>query len=113
MFADSIPALARVVAQARSDLADSGAVVVREDLGLEAAFWSRLVGNARLRTRPGVISSRNWAGMAPLHGYPGGEVRGHWGTPVALFRTTGGTLYLFHFHVNDIGNMNFQATFII
>jgi type IV secretion system protein VirB4 len=105
VFADSIPALARVVAKARSDLADSGAVIVREDLGLEAAFWSLLVGNARLRTRPGVISSRNWAGMAPLHGYPGGEVRGYWGAPVALFRTTGGTLYLFHFHVGDIGNI--------
>jgi type IV secretion system protein VirB4 len=52
-----------------------------------------------------VISSRNWAGMAPLHGYPGGNVRGHWGAPVALFRTTGGTPYLFHFHVSDIGNI--------
>ena len=105
VFADSIPALAAVVAQARSDLADSGAVVAREDLGLEAAFWSQLPGNARLRTRPGVISSRNWSGMAPLHGYPGGMARGHWGAPVALFRTTGGTLYLLHFHVGDIGNI--------
>ena len=105
VFADSIPSLARVVAQARSDLADSGAVVAREDLGLEAAFWSQLPGNARLRTRPGVISSRNWAGMAPLHGYPTGNVYGHWGPPVALFRTTGGTPYRFHFHVNDIGNI--------
>ena len=53
VFADTMPALDRVVAQARSDLADSGAVVAREDLGLEAAFWSQLPGNARLRTRPG------------------------------------------------------------
>jgi type IV secretion system protein VirB4 len=105
VFADSVRALANVVAQARSDLADSGAVVAREDLGLEAAFWAQLPGNARLRTRPGVISSRNWAGMCPLHGYPSGQRRGHWGEPVALFRTMGGTAYFFHFHVNDIGNI--------
>jgi len=105
VFADTIPALDRVVAQARSDLADSGAVVAREDLGLEAAFWSQLPGNARLRTRPGVISSRNWAGLCPLHGYPMGPANGYWGDPVALFRTTGGTPYRFHFHVADIGNI--------
>jgi type IV secretion system protein VirB4 len=94
-----------VVARARSDLANSAAVIAREDLGLEAAFWSQLPGNARLRTRPGVLGSRNWAGMAPLHGYPRGEPCGYWGAPVALFRTTGGTPYLFHFHVNDTGNI--------
>ena len=105
VFADSISTLAGVVAQARSDLADSGAVVAREDLGLEAAFWSQLPGNARLRTRPGVISSRNWSGMAPLHGYPAGATRGFWDAPVALFRTSAGTPYRFHFHVGDIGNI--------
>ena len=105
IFADSVGALDRVAAQARSDLADSGAVVAREDLGLEAAFWSQLPGNARLRTRPGVVSSRNWAGMCPLHGYPMGPATGHWGAPVALFRTTGGTPYRFHFHVADVGNI--------
>ena len=105
VFADTVLALDRVVAQARSDLADSGAVVAREDLALEAAYWAQLPGNARLRTRPGVISSRNWAGMCPLHGYPKGHKRGYWGSPVAMFRTTGGTPYLFHFHVADIGNI--------
>jgi type IV secretion system protein VirB4 len=105
VFAETLPALARVVAQASSDLADSGAVVAREDLGLEAAFWAQLPGNARLRTRPGIISSRNWSGMAPLHNYPRGPERGHWGPPVSLFRTTGGTPYLFHFHVGDTGNI--------
>jgi type IV secretion system protein VirB4 len=105
VFADTLPGLARVAAQARSDLADGGAVVAREDLGLEAAYWAQLPGNARLRTRPGVISSRNWVGMAPMHGYPRGRERGYWGQPVALFRTGGGTPYLFHYHVEDVGNI--------
>jgi type IV secretion system protein VirB4 len=105
VFADSMAALPAVVAQARSGLADSGAVVAREDLGLKAALLGQLPGNTRLRTRPGVMSSRNWSGMAPLHAYPGGAARGFWGPPVALFRTTGGTPYAFHFHVGDIGNI--------
>lgn len=105
VFGYSLPELDRVVARARSDLADSGAVVAREDLGLEAAYWSQLPGNARLRTRPGVISSINWAGLCPLHGYPQGAAKGYWGDPVALFRTTGGTPYRFHFHVGDLGNI--------
>ena len=105
VFADDLHTLDRTVAQARSDLADSGAVVAREDLGLEAAFWAQLPGNARLRTRPGVVNSRNWAGLCPLHGYPTGSPKGHWGAPVAMFRTTGGTPYHFHFHVADVGNI--------
>lgn len=52
VFADTVPALDRVVAQARSDLADSGAVVAREDLGLEAAIGpscraTRVCGHGR------------------------------------------------------------------
>src|ERR1700744_5400406 len=34
-----------------------------------------------------------------------GPLAGIGGEPVAMFRTTGGTPYLFHFHVADIGNI--------
>ena len=61
-----------MAARARRDLAESGAVVVREDLALEAAYWAQLPGNMKLRTRPGAISSRNFAAMASLHNYPQG-----------------------------------------
>lgn len=105
VLAAGLPALADAAAEARRDLADGGAVVVREDLGLEAAYWAQLPGNARLRARPGVVSSRNLAAMAPLHGYPRGAARGQWGEPVALFRASGGTPFRFHFHVGDLGNV--------
>lgn len=105
VLADTLPHLAEAAAHARRDLADGGAVVVREDLGLEAAYWAQLPGNARLRARPGVVSSRNFAAMAPLHGYPAGPARGHWGDPIALFRASGGTPFRFHFHVGDLGNV--------
>ncbi|MBP2300910.1 VirB4 family type IV secretion/conjugal transfer ATPase [Azospirillum picis] len=109
-FADSLEALGEVAARARRDLADSGAVVAREDLALEAAYWAQLPGNMRLRPRPGAVSSRNLAAMASLHNYPTGAAGGHWGEPLTLFRTTGGTAYRFHLHaptetVTDLGNV--------
>lgn len=109
-FAGSLEGLREVTARARRDLAESGAVVAREDLALEAAYWAQLPGNLRLRTRPGAISSRNFAAMASLHNYPAGATQGHWGEPLTLLRTTGGTAYRFHLHaptgtVSDLGNV--------
>ena len=94
-FADSLDKLRLVASSARRDLAESGAVIVREDLALEAAYWAQLPGNMRLRTRPGAISSRNFAAMASLHNYPLGTQTGHWGAPLTLFRSTGGTAHRF------------------
>ncbi|KAA0577909.1 VirB4 family type IV secretion/conjugal transfer ATPase [Azospirillum sp. B21] len=108
--ADSLEGLREVAARARRDLAESGAVVAREDLALEAAYWAQLPGNLRLRTRPGAISSRNFAAMASLHNHPAGAAQGHWGEPLTLLRTSGGTAYRFHLHaptgtVSDLGNV--------
>jgi type IV secretion system protein VirB4 len=110
VFADSLAALSEVAPRARRDLAESGAVVAREDWGLEGVYWGQLPGNLALRSRPGAVSSRNFAAMAPMHNYPTGPERGHWGEALALFRTAGGTPYRFHLHastgtVTDLGNV--------
>jgi type IV secretion system protein VirB4 len=88
--------------RARGRLADSGAVVVEERLGLEAAFWSQLPGNIEWRTRPGHISSRNFAGLSSFDNFPAGQARGHWGRPIARFRTDGSTSYDYVPHVADV-----------
>lgn len=88
--------------KARGRLADSGAVVVEERLGLEAAFWSQLPGNAEWRTRPGAINSRNFAGLSSFDNFPAGQGSGHWGDPIARFRTDGGTTYDYVPHVADV-----------
>ena len=88
--------------RARGRLADSGAVVVEERLGLEAAFWSQLPGNIEWRTRPGTINSRNFAGLSSFDNFPAGQERGHWGRPIARFRTDGGTAYDYVPHVADV-----------
>jgi type IV secretion system protein VirB4 len=103
-FADSLDALADVAARARRDLAESGAVVSREDLALEAVYWAQLPGNLHLRSRPGAITSRNFAAMASYHNFPLGPAEGYWGQPIALLRTTGGTGYRYHFHHREAGN---------
>jgi type IV secretion system protein VirB4 len=110
VWAGSLAALSEVAPRARRDLAESGAVVAREDWGLEGVYWGQLPGNLALRSRPGAVSSRNFAAMAPMHNYPTGPERGHWGEALALFRTAGGTPYRFHLHastgtVTDLGNV--------
>jgi type IV secretion system protein VirB4 len=88
--------------RARGRLADSGAVVVEERLGLEAAFWSQLPGNEGWRTRPGTINSLNFAGLSSFDNFPRGQERGHWGPFLVRFKTDGGTAYYYVPHVADV-----------
>ena len=44
----SLAAVEEHAGRARGRLADAGAVVVEERLGLEAAFWSQLAGQSRM-----------------------------------------------------------------
>ena len=57
VYTDSLPELERLAGMARSELANAGAVVARESLGMEAAYFARLPGNLDWRTRPGAIAS--------------------------------------------------------
>jgi type IV secretion system protein VirB4 len=90
------------VALARSILADSGMLVAREDLALEAAFWAQLPGNFPLRTRMAPITSRNFAAMAPFHNYPVGRAKGnHWGDALSMLVSSAGSPYYFSLHASD------------
>ncbi|UGY11758.1 VirB4 family type IV secretion/conjugal transfer ATPase (plasmid) [Bradyrhizobium septentrionale] len=90
---------------ARRTLADAGAVVAREDLGLEAAYWAQLPGLFKYRARTGAISSRNFAAFSPFHTYPTGQPAGnHWGPAVAMLKTASGSPFYFSFHHGDLGN---------
>lgn len=90
------------VAMARSLLADTGMIVAREDLGLEAAFWAQLPGNFAMRPRKAPITSRNFAAMAPFHNFPAGRARGnHWGHAVLTLMTAANSPYHFSLHASD------------
>jgi type IV secretion system protein VirB4 len=90
------------IALARSFLADTGMLVAREDLALEAAFWAQLPGNFPVRPRKAPITSRNFAAMAPFHNYPTGRATGnHWGEALSLFVTSARSPYYFSLHASD------------
>jgi len=90
------------VAQARALLADTGMTVAREDLALEAAYWSQLPGNFALRPRKAPITSRNFAALAPFHNYPAGRATGnHWGDALSLLITSAHSPYYFSLHASD------------
>ena len=90
------------VARARYLLGDTGMVVAREDLALEAAFWAQLPGNFAYRTRKAPITSRNFAAMSPFHNFPTGRASGnYWGEALAMFVTRAGSPYYFSLHASD------------
>lgn len=96
---DSTKQLNDRIARARMVLADTGAVIEREDLALEAAFYSQFPCNFRQRPRVAQITSRNLAGFSSFHNYPVGRKSGNdWGDAVCLLRTTSGAPYFFNFH---------------
>jgi type IV secretion system protein VirB4 len=90
------------IALARSALADTGMLVAREDLALEAAFWAQLPGNFSMRPRKAPITSRNFAAMAPFHNYPLGRASGnHWGDALSMFISSAKSPYYFSLHASD------------
>lgn len=102
--ADDLKELNDRIALARTNLSDCGATPVREDWGLEAAFWAQLPANFRHRPRPAPITSLNFAGFCSLHNYPSGRADGNqWGPAVTLLRTESGTPYYFNFHLPPKG----------
>ena len=103
--ADGPPRLKQLndnVARARYLLGDTGMVVAREDLALEAAFWAQLPGNFGYRSRKAPVTSRNFAAMSPFHNFPTGRATGnYWGDALAMFMTRAGSPYYFSLHASD------------
>jgi len=105
IHAASLAELDAQVAEVTAVLADLGIVAVREDIGLEPAFWAQFPANFRYIARKGLVSTSNFAGLASLHNFPVGKPRGnHWGDAVTLFETTAAGPYFFSFHHGDLGN---------
>jgi type IV secretion system protein VirB4 len=105
VFGETPKILAENMSVARAALSESGIVAAREDLALEAAYWSMLPGNFAWRTRPAALTSRNFGALAPIHTYPVGQAEGnHWGKAVALLKTTANSPYYFNFHYGDVGH---------
>jgi type IV secretion system protein VirB4 len=106
VYGDTYPELIHNAGLARTELANSGAVVVPETTGNESAWWSQLPGNFYWRTRPAGASSRNWSDLSNFGAWPVGARQGRWGDALITFKTTAGTAYDFVPHVGvgeDVG----------
>jgi type IV secretion system protein VirB4 len=103
--ARSLEELDEAVGEVRSAFLEMGAVSVREDVNLEAAFWAQFPGNFRYIGRKALISTANFAGLASGHSFPEGRAQGnHWGPAVTVLETTAAGPYAFNFHNGDLGN---------
>jgi type IV secretion system protein VirB4 len=103
--ADSPALVDEGVAEAQAALADLGIISVREEIGLEPAFWAQFPGNFKYIARRGLVSTGNFAGLASGHNFPLGQAAGNlWGEAVTLLETTAAGPYYFNFHQGDLGN---------
>ena len=103
----TLPGLDDAAASCAAALADTGAIVVREDTNLEPAFWAQFPGNEQYIVRRAMISSANMASFGSLHGFALGQATGnHWGDAVTLLETTSATPFFFNFHHGDLGNFS-------
>ena len=103
----TLPRLDDATAACSAALADTGAIVVREDTNLEPAFWAQFPGNEQYIVRRAMISSANMASFGSLHGFALGQADGnHWGEAVTLLETTSATPFFFNFHHGDLGNFS-------
>ncbi len=92
-------------AEIQAALTELGLVAVREELGLEPAFWAQFPGNFRFITRRALISTSNFASFASSHNFALGKPAGnHWGAAVTALETTAAGPYHFNFHQGDLGN---------
>lgn len=102
---DSPEAVDDGIAEAQAALADLGIIAVREEIGLEPAFWAQFPGNFKYIARRGMVSTANFASLASAHNFPLGRADGnHWGEAVTLLETTAAGPYYFNFHQGDLGN---------
>ncbi|GAA4035351.1 VirB4 family type IV secretion/conjugal transfer ATPase [Parerythrobacter jejuensis] len=103
----TLPALDEASAACAASLADTGAIVVREDTNLEPAFWAQFPGNEQYIVRRAMISSANMASFGSFHGFALGQAEdNHWGDAVTLLETTSATPFFFNFHHGDLGNFS-------
>jgi type IV secretion system protein VirB4 len=105
VFGDTLQAVARNVADARARLIDiAGLKTAPIDAIPECGWFAQLPGNWRMRPREAKLTTRNFAGLAPLHNFARGKRDGNpWGEALALMRTPSGQPFYLNFHVSPPG----------
>jgi len=102
VFGDSVPAIEHNRAQVMTALESAEFKTVVQTTVPEASWFFHCPGNWRMRTRVALMTSRNFATLAPLHSFMQGKKDGNpWGQALALFSSPSGQPYYFNFHYSD------------
>ena len=101
VFADTEQELDETLGLVTRTVTSAGGTVMRESFAARAAFFAQHPGNYAYRTRAAMISSRNVAELAALHGAAKGRLRSKspWGEAVTVLPTGNGEPYRFNFHL--------------
>ncbi|MDR8105044.1 VirB4 family type IV secretion/conjugal transfer ATPase [Burkholderia cenocepacia] len=100
VLGDTLQALSRNVAKARTQLADAGFQTALIDLVADAAWFAQLPGNWRYRAREAKLTSRNFCGLSSLHNFSTGKREGNpWGEAITIVKTPSGQPLYLNFHV--------------
>ena len=92
----------RNMAHARSVLSNEGYQTALLDLVADAAWFAQHPANWRYRPREAHLTSRNFAGLAAMHGFGTGKRNNNpWGEAVTILKTPNGAPYYFNFHGTD------------
>ena len=93
------------ISAATAEMVNVGISAIREKMVLEQCYWAQLPANFDYIGRKSTINTMNLSGLASLHNYPTGKIKGnHWGNAVTVFDTTSGTPFFFNFHSRDVGH---------
>ena len=101
VIADSEARLSHGVSKCANAMQNAEVRMMREDVGMEAAWWSQQPGNMGYQTRSKhrIISAINAADLMSFHAFDQGFKTGlPWGGPVAVLQTGSQTPFNFSFH---------------
>lgn len=99
IFGDTVDDATRNMAQARSALSNDGYQTALIDLVADAAWFAQHPANWRFRPREAILTSRNFAGLAAMHGFGTGKRNNNpWGEAVTILKTPNGAPFYFNFH---------------
>lgn len=105
VFGENVADLKSNMEEADKSFSSAQLVTLRDDIILEAKWWSQLPGNFKYRTRLTRISSLNFASFSPMQNEPSeGTKSFKWGEPYFIAETLTGSPYYFSTHVGELGN---------
>ncbi len=103
--AESLKKLEKNISDIDAVLNQIGLIAIREDVGIQPAFFATLPGNHGFTIRKALIKSSNMAGLASMHNVSIGKLNSNqWGDAITVLESISGSPYYFNFHVADVAN---------